>query len=285
MTIYTTLLYSFPYLEPVCFSMSSSNCCFLTCIQVSQKASQVVWYWHLFQNFPQSVVIHKVKGFGVDNEAEIDVFLELLLFLWSSGCWHYCIILSPKDWRMKSFSKAGKKGIAYYVKHRYWSLYYRGCSPIEKVQGSCSLEDGVLHTSQSVVNPQWLVLNHKEVQQRLGQILPYLTFCRAILAKQQQLPPHHTPTKIRLNTPWDPQLTSCVQNNWIKSWETIVPSQLFIPGHCSKGSLLTHPSASCHFSSPDCCVPDSLPSWPLTSTFPTKPSLGPWCGPWQHILQ
>ena len=57
--------------------MSSSNCCFLTCIQVSQEASQVVWYSQLFQNFPQFIVIHTVKGFGIVNNAEIDVFLEL----------------------------------------------------------------------------------------------------------------------------------------------------------------------------------------------------------------
>ena len=57
--------------------MSSSNCCFLTCIQVSQEAGQVVWYSHLFQNFPQFIVIHRVKGFGIVNKAEIDVFLEL----------------------------------------------------------------------------------------------------------------------------------------------------------------------------------------------------------------
>ena len=44
-------MYSFPNLEPVCCSMSSSNCCFLTCIQVSQEAGQVVWYSHLLQNF------------------------------------------------------------------------------------------------------------------------------------------------------------------------------------------------------------------------------------------
>src|SRR5574337_867395 len=49
----TALMYSFSYLEPVCCSMSSSNCCFLTCIQISQEAGQVVWYSHLFQNFPQ----------------------------------------------------------------------------------------------------------------------------------------------------------------------------------------------------------------------------------------
>ena len=57
--------------------MSSSNCCFPTCIQVSQEAVQVVWDSHLFQNFPQFIVTHTVKGFGIVNKAEIDVFLEL----------------------------------------------------------------------------------------------------------------------------------------------------------------------------------------------------------------
>ena len=61
--------------------MSSSNCCFLTCIQVSQETGQVVWYSHLFQNFPQFIVIHTVKGCGIVNKAEIDVFLELSCFL------------------------------------------------------------------------------------------------------------------------------------------------------------------------------------------------------------
>ena len=70
-------MYSFSYLEPVCCFMSSSNCCFLTCIQVSQEAGQVVWYFHHFQNFPQFIVIHTVKSFGMVNKAEIDVFLEL----------------------------------------------------------------------------------------------------------------------------------------------------------------------------------------------------------------
>ena len=73
-------MYSFSYLEPVCCSMSSSNCCFLTCIQVSQEAGQVIWYSHLFQNFPQFIVIHTVKGFGIVNKAEIDIFLELSCF-------------------------------------------------------------------------------------------------------------------------------------------------------------------------------------------------------------
>ena len=53
--------------------MSSCNCCFLTCIQISMKA----WYPDLLKNFPQFVVIHTVKGFGIVNKAEVDVFLEL----------------------------------------------------------------------------------------------------------------------------------------------------------------------------------------------------------------
>ena len=73
-------MYSFPNLEPVCCSMSSSNCRFLTCIPISQEASQVVWYSHLLKNFPQFIVIHTVKGFGRVNKAEADVFLELSCF-------------------------------------------------------------------------------------------------------------------------------------------------------------------------------------------------------------
>ena len=60
--------------------MSSSNYCFLTCIQVSQEAGQVFWYAHLFQNFPEFIVVHTVKGFGIVNKAEIDVFLDLSCF-------------------------------------------------------------------------------------------------------------------------------------------------------------------------------------------------------------
>ena len=112
-------MYSFSYLDPVCCSMSSSNCCFLTCIQVSQEAGQVVWYSHLFQNFPQFIVIHTVKGFGIANKAKIDVFLEFFCFFddpadvgnlisgsspflkpaWTSGCsrFTYCWSLA---WRI-----------------------------------------------------------------------------------------------------------------------------------------------------------------------------------------
>ena len=73
-------MYSFPDLEPVSCSMSSSNSCFFICIQISQEAGQVAWYSHLLKNFPQFVVIHPVKGFGIVNKAEVDVFLELSCF-------------------------------------------------------------------------------------------------------------------------------------------------------------------------------------------------------------
>ena len=78
-------MHSFPYLKPVCCSMSSSKCCFLTSIQISQEAGQVVWYSHLFQNFPQFIVIHTVEGFGIVNKAEIDVFLEFSCFSYDTA--------------------------------------------------------------------------------------------------------------------------------------------------------------------------------------------------------
>ena len=77
MTIYSlnVLLSRF---ETICCSMSGPNCCFLTCLQISQEAGQVVWYSHLLKNFTQFAVIHTVKGFDIVNEA--DVFLELSCF-------------------------------------------------------------------------------------------------------------------------------------------------------------------------------------------------------------
>ena len=57
--------------------MSGSNCCFLTCVQISQEAGKVVWNSHLLKNFAQFVVTHTVKCFG---KAEVDVFLELSCF-------------------------------------------------------------------------------------------------------------------------------------------------------------------------------------------------------------
>ena len=70
-------MFSFPNFELVSCSMSRSNCCFLSCIQVSQEAGKVVWYSHLFKNFSHFVVIYTVKGFGIVNKPDVDVFLQL----------------------------------------------------------------------------------------------------------------------------------------------------------------------------------------------------------------
>ena len=74
-------MYSFPNFEPVCCSMSGSSC-FLTCIQVSQEAGKVVWYSHLFKNFPQFVVTHTFKDFSIVDEAEVDVFPKFSYFFY-----------------------------------------------------------------------------------------------------------------------------------------------------------------------------------------------------------
>ena len=49
-------------------------------MQISQEAGQVVWFSYVFQIFPQFIVIHTVKTFGIVNKADIDVFLELSCF-------------------------------------------------------------------------------------------------------------------------------------------------------------------------------------------------------------
>ena len=74
-------MYSFPDFEQVHCSLSGSNCCLLTWVQVSQEEGQVVWCSHLLKNFPQFVVIHTVKGFGIVNEAKQMQFLDALAFL------------------------------------------------------------------------------------------------------------------------------------------------------------------------------------------------------------
>ena len=75
MTIYSLNVLLFIFGTSLLFQVQ-----FLTCIQVSQEAGQVAWYSCLFQNFPQFIVIHRVKGFGIVNKAEIDVFLEFSCF-------------------------------------------------------------------------------------------------------------------------------------------------------------------------------------------------------------
>ena len=71
----------FPNLEPVHCSMSSSNCCFLTWIQISQETGKLVWDSHLLKNFLQFVVINTLRGFSVVNEADV-FFLEFSCFFY-----------------------------------------------------------------------------------------------------------------------------------------------------------------------------------------------------------
>ena len=81
--------------------MFGSNCYFLTCIQISQEIGKVVWYSHHFKNFLQFVVIHTVKGIGIINEAETDVYLEFPCFLYDPTNVDYLISSSS------AFSKPG----------------------------------------------------------------------------------------------------------------------------------------------------------------------------------
>ena len=80
--------------------MSSSNCCFLTCIYISQESGKVAWHSRLFKNFPQFVVIHTVTGFGIINKAKVDAFLELCYF--SDGPMDVCNLISDSS----AFSKS-----------------------------------------------------------------------------------------------------------------------------------------------------------------------------------
>ena len=91
--------------------MSGSNYCFFTCIQISQEAGQVVWYFSLFQNLSQFAVIHTVKGIGVVNKA--DVFLELS-----------CFFKDPAD-----VSNLISGSSAFYIQFEHM-----------KVHGSCTVE-------------------------------------------------------------------------------------------------------------------------------------------------
>ena len=115
-------MYSFSYLEPVCCSMSSSNCCFLTCIYVSQEAGQVVWYSNLFQNFPQFIVIHIVKGFGIVNKAERDVFLELSCFFDDPADVSYSGKQGRKKWKYGQISSSFFFFLLYNIAFLAWRI-------------------------------------------------------------------------------------------------------------------------------------------------------------------
>ena len=104
-------------LEPVCCSTSSSNYCFLTCIQVSQEAGQVVWYSHLLKNFPQFVVIHTVS-FWCSQWSRSRCFSgTLFLFLWSN---RFCNLISAY---LSFLNPAWTSGISWFT--YCWSLAWR----------------------------------------------------------------------------------------------------------------------------------------------------------------
>ena len=113
--------------------MSGSNCCFLTCIQVSQETGGVVWYSHLFKNFPQFIVIHTVKVSSVVNEAEVHVFLEFPCFSmiqWMVAFWSLVPLpflnltcTSGSSWFMYCWNLAwGFWALSYY--HVKWAQLY-----------------------------------------------------------------------------------------------------------------------------------------------------------------
>ena len=97
---YIALTYSFPSLEPIYCSKSSSNCCFLICVQISQEAGQVVRYFHLFKNLAQFVVIHTVKGLAWSIKQKTMFF------------WNPCFFDDPVDvGNLNSGSSAFSKSI------------------------------------------------------------------------------------------------------------------------------------------------------------------------------
>ena len=117
MTIYA-LMYPFLNLEPVHCSMSGSNCCFLTCTQISQEAGKVIWYSHLLKNSPQFIVIHMVKGLGVINKVEVDILLVfscLLIIQWMLAIWSWV----PLSFLNPAWTSGSSK-LMY-----YWSLAWR----------------------------------------------------------------------------------------------------------------------------------------------------------------
>ena len=73
-------IYSLDVLLSQFCSMFGSNCCFLSCLQASQETGKVVWYSHLYKDFPQLAVIHTVRGFSIVNEAKVIFFLNPCFF-------------------------------------------------------------------------------------------------------------------------------------------------------------------------------------------------------------
>ena len=110
-----------------CCSMSSSNCCFLTCIQVSLEVGKVVWYSYLLKNFSQFVVIHSVKSFSVVNETEVDFFLEFSGFSYDPIDVSNLISDSSEFWQKFWEDSLLNLCIHNEVAQLYWTL----CDPMD----------------------------------------------------------------------------------------------------------------------------------------------------------
>ena len=115
MTIYSLdILLS--WLESVCCSISSSNCCFLTWMQISLEAGEMVWYSCLLKNFPQFVVIHTVKAFGLVSRAEVDVFLKLFCYIYI----YKLKLIIPRF--QACFQDTFRHNVCHIIKHNKWLL-------------------------------------------------------------------------------------------------------------------------------------------------------------------
>ena len=101
------------------WSLSGSNCCFLTCIKISQEAGKVVWHSRLFKNFSQFVVTYRVKGFGVINK-------QKYMFIW-----HY-LAFSMIQWMLAVWSL---------VPLPFLNPAWTSASLNLNIHGSCTVED------------------------------------------------------------------------------------------------------------------------------------------------
>ena len=113
-------MYPCPNFEPVLFSMSCSNCCFFTCTQVSQETGMMVWYSHLFKNFPWFVVDHTVKGFNIVNGAGVHVFLKFSCLKFFYDPTDVGTFISGSSPFLNSACTSGSSWFTY-----YWSLAWR----------------------------------------------------------------------------------------------------------------------------------------------------------------
>ena len=111
----------------------------MTCIQISQEAGQVIWYSHLFQNFPQFIVIHTVKGFGLVSKAEIDVFLELSTGEGNGKPLQYSCLENPMNSTKRQNDRILKEGLprslgAEYATGDQWRNHSRNNEGMEPKQ-------------------------------------------------------------------------------------------------------------------------------------------------------